>query len=311
MSGRLKASTREIAPTGTTRFHHESGQRRSELVGWLYISPSLLINLVFLLFPVVATLLLAFTTWNGLENPSWTGFANFVDIFASPAFWQALINNGKWTVIFLTVPIALALLAAAALFRARRLRFLQTIFLIPYILPTVLQARIWQGMIFNPESGVFGWLSKHGISIPDPLINTDTSLYGIALVNLWAWWGFLTVIFFAAFRQIDKELLDAARVEGAGFWSQLFRIQIPLIKPTVLFMLIMTFVWSFLIFDYVYVLTDGGPAGSSEVLSTLAYRYGFERFEFGKAAAISAFAGLLGMMAILFYIWLQKRGVER
>ncbi|HXO97477.1 MAG TPA: sugar ABC transporter permease, partial [Chthoniobacterales bacterium] len=212
MSGRLKASTREITPTGTTKFHHESGQRRSELVGWLYISPSLLINSVFLLFPVVATLLLAFTTWNGLEDPSWTGFANFVDIFASPAFWQALINNGKWTVIFLTVPIALALLAAAALFRARRLRFLQTIFLIPYILPTVLQARIWQGMIFNPESGVFGWLSKHGISIPDPLINTDTSLYGIALVNLWAWWGFLTVIFFAAFRQIDKELLDAARV---------------------------------------------------------------------------------------------------
>ena len=116
--------------------------------------------------------------------------------------------------------------------------------------------------------------------------------------------------FFAAFRQIDKELLDAARVEGAGFWSQLLRIQIPLIKPTVLFMLIMTFVWSFLIFDYVYALTDGGPAGSSEVLSTLAYRYGFERFEFGKAAAISAFAGLLGMMAILFYIWLQKRGAE-
>jgi raffinose/stachyose/melibiose transport system permease protein len=311
MSGRLKVSAGQATSAEIKEPAQRAMRSGAELMGWLYITPSLLINLVFLLFPVVATLLLAFTTWNGLENPSWTGFTNFVEIFASLPFWQALVNNGKWTVIFLTVPIGLALVAAAALFQARRLRFLQTIFLIPYILPTVLQARIWQGMIFNPETGVFGWLSKHGISIPDPLINTDTSLYGIALVNLWAWWGFLTVIFLAAFRQIDKELLDAARVEGAGFWSRLFRIQIPLIKPTLLFMLIMTFVWSFLIFDYVYVLTDGGPAGSSEVLSTLAYRYGFERFEFGKAAAISAFAGLLGMVAILFYIWLQKRGVEQ
>ena len=288
-----------------------ASERRRDLSGWFYVGPSLLINCLFLLFPVFATLWMSLTSWNGLESPQWVGAANFLELFASQPFWGAAVNNAKWTVIFLTVPIALALLVAAALLRVRRLGFLQTLFLVPYILPTVVQARVWQGMILNPETGLFGWLGKHGINIPDPLISTTFSLYGIAIVNLWAWWGFLTVIFFAAFRQIDRSLLEAAQVEGAGFWQQLIHIQIPLIKPTVLFMLIMTFVWSFLIFDYVYVLTDGGPAGSSEVLSTLAFRYGFERFEFGKAAAISACAGLLGMLAISFYLWLQKKGFER
>jgi raffinose/stachyose/melibiose transport system permease protein len=281
-----------------------ASERRRDLSGWFYVAPSLLINCLFLLFPVFATLWMSLTSWNGLESPQWVGAANFLEIFASQPFWGAAVNNTKWTVIFLTVPIALALLVAAALLRVRRLGFLQTLFLVPYILPTVVQARVWQGMILNPETGLFGWLGKHGITIPDPLISTTFSLYGIAIVNLWAWWGFLTVIFFAAFRQIDRSLLEAAQVEGADFWQQLIHIQIPLI-------LIMTFVWSFLIFDYVYVLTDGGPAGSSEVLSTLAFRYGFERFEFGKAAAISACAGLLGMLAISFYLWLQKKGFER
>jgi raffinose/stachyose/melibiose transport system permease protein len=288
-----------------------ASERRRDLSGWFYVAPSLLINCLFLLFPVFATLWMSLTSWNGLESPRWVGAANFLELFDSQPFWGAAVNNAKWTVIFLTVPIALALLVAAALLRVRRLGFLQTLFLVPYILPTVVQARVWQGMILNPETGLFGWLGKHGINIPDPLISTTFSLYGIAIVNLWAWWGFLTVIFFAAFRQIDRSLLEAAQVEGADFWQQLIHIQIPLIKPTVLFMLIMTFVWSFLVFDYVYVLTDGGPAGSSEVLSTLAFRYGFERFEFGKAAAISACAGLLGMLAISFYLWLQKKGFER
>ncbi len=279
--------------------------------GWAYVAPSLLINACFLFFPVVATLWMAFTSWNGLEPPVYAGFKNFSELRNQPAFWGALANNVKWTVIFLTIPVALALVVGAALFRHRRLGFLQTVFLVPYILPTVIQARLWQGMIFNPQSGLFGWLGRHGLTIPDPLINTSTSLYGIALVNLWAWWGFLTVIFYAAYRQVDRELLDAARVEGAGFWRQLYYVQIPLIRPTVFFMLIMTTVWSFLVFDYIYVLTDGGPAGSSEVLSTLAFRLGFERFEFGKAAAVSACAGFLGLLAIGLYLWAQRRGVER
>jgi raffinose/stachyose/melibiose transport system permease protein len=281
------------------------------MAGWLYLLPSITLNVLFLLLPVAATLLLAFTSWNGLETPSWVGFANFIEVFANHDFWGALFNNIRWMVLFLTLPIVLALIVAASMAQMKGFSFLQTIFLIPYILPTVVKARIWQGMIFNPETGIVGWLSRHGITLSDPLIHTETSLYGIAAVDMWAWWGFLTVIFFAAMRQVDKELIDASRVEGAGFWMRLLRIQIPLIKPTILFMMIMTVVWSFLTFDYIYVLTDGGPAGSSEVLSTLSYRYGFERFEFGKAAAVSGFAGLIGLLAICLYLWLQKRGYER
>jgi len=281
-----------------------------ELEGWLYVLPSVLLSVSLVLIPVILTFLLGFTSWSGLGLPRWIGFGNFKHLFASSTFWEALFNNVKWTIIFLIVPIFLGLLVSAALLRTVRLRFLQTVFLIPYILPTVIQARLWQGMIFNPESGVFGWLAKHGLKITDPLITTGGSLYGIAIVNIWAWWGFLTVVFFASMRQVDEELLDAARVEGTNFWQEFRYILIPQVRPTLMFMMIMTVVWSFLVFDYVFILTGGGPADSSQVLATLAYQYGFQEFDFGKAASVSAFTGIIGMGVIVLYLWMQRRGFE-
>jgi hypothetical protein len=91
-----------------------ASERRRDLSGWFYVGPSLLINCLFLLFPVFATLWMSLTSWNGLESPQWVGAANFLELFASQPFWGAAVNNAKWTVIFLTVPIALALLVAAA-----------------------------------------------------------------------------------------------------------------------------------------------------------------------------------------------------
>lgn len=285
-------------------------KRYQELEGWLYVLPSLLLSVSLVLVPVVLTFLLGFTSWSGLGLPKWAGVSNFQQLFASSTFWEAFFNNIKWTAIFLTVPMFLGLLVSAALLRVVRLRYLQTLFLIPYILPTVIQSLVWQGMIYNPQSGLFGWLTNHGLSVTDPLITTGGSLYGIAIVNIWAWWGFLTVVFFASMRQVDVELIDAARVEGANFWQEFRYVLVPQVRPTLMFMMVMTVVWSFLVFDYVFILTGGGPADSSQVLATLAYQYGFNEFRFGKAASVSVFTGVIGVGIIGLYLWMQKRGFE-
>jgi raffinose/stachyose/melibiose transport system permease protein len=127
------------------------------------------------------------------------------------------------------------------------------------------------------------------------------------VVDLWHWWGFLAVIFLAALRQVPQEMVEAARLDGAGFFDLMRRILIPAIAPTIKLMMVMTVIWSFLVFDFVYILTQGGPAYSSEVLSTLAYRNAFFEFNIGKAAAVALVIALFGLTATFAYVRLQGR----
>jgi raffinose/stachyose/melibiose transport system permease protein len=165
-------------------------------------------------------------------------------------------------------------------------------------------------MIFNPDAGIIGYLQVFGFHVSDPLSRPSTSLYAVASVDLWHWWGFLCVIFFAAFRQVDVSQIEAARLDGARYFQLMRYVLLPAIRPTIVLMMIMTVIWSFLAFDFVYILTQGGPAYSSEVLSTLSYRYAFYNFTMGPAAAAALVIALFGIVATVFYVRVQQREVQ-
>lgn len=274
----------------------------------LYLIPTLAINLAIILLPAILTIALAFFKWDGISQPVFVGFDNFQALASDRVFWRALTNNIIWTAIFLTIPIGFALLVASMLLLISKGRILlQVIFFLPIIIATVITARVWQGMIFNPVSGIFGWLEQFGIHLTNPLTKTATSLYGVAAVDLWHWWGFLAVIFFAALRQVPAEQIEAARLEGATFFQMLRYVLLPGIKSTIMLMMIMTVIWSFLVFDFVFIMTRGGPAYSSEVLSTMAYRLAFYDLNVGKAAATALVISLFGLVATFFYIRAQAK----
>jgi len=278
----------------------------------LFIVPTLLINVLIILIPAVLTMVLAFYAWDGMSAPRFVGFGNFVTLWNDRIFWPAFQNNIIWTAIFLTVPIAMGLLAATMLLVARRGRtFFQVIYFLPVVIATVITARVWQGMIYNPATGLFGYLQDIGFPIINPLSRPSMALYGVATVDLWHWWGFLCVIFFAALRQVPQEQIEAARIEGATFLQMMRYVLLPGIKPTIILMMIMTVIWSFLVFDFVYILTQGGPAFSSEVLSTMAYRKAFYDLNVGQAAAISMVISLFGLVATYFYIKVQSQEGEQ
>ena len=273
-----------------------------------FLLPALVINVVIILIPALLTIAMAFVEWDGVSTPIFVGLDNFRTIFADPVFFSALLNNIKWTLIFLVIPIAMGLVAGSLLLVVRRGRtFFQIVYFLPVIIATVVVARVWQGMIYNPESGLVGWLKLYGIVLADPLARPPTALYAVATVDLWHWWGFLAVIFFAALRQVDMAQIDAAMLDGAGFLQIMRHVLLPAIRPTITLMMIMTVIWSFLAFDFVYVLTQGGPAYSSEVLSTLSYRYAFYNYTIGPAAAVALVISFFGLIATVFYVRVQQR----
>jgi raffinose/stachyose/melibiose transport system permease protein len=275
---------------------------------WLFALPALLINVCIILIPALLTLMMAFFAWDGVGIPAWAGLANFQHMFGDAVFWSALTNNFIWTAIFLTVPICVALVMAAALLMSPRSRaVVQPIIFLPRILAVAVSGRIFQGMIFSPVTGLVAWLNEHGISIADPLADPDRSLYAVAAVDIWHWWGFLAVVFLAAMRQISIDQIDAARLDGAGFFALLRYVLVPGIRPTLTLMLILTVIWSFQVFEFIFIVTQGGPAYGSEVLATLAYRHAFFEGDVGQAAAAAGVMSLFGLCATAAYLWLQIR----
>jgi raffinose/stachyose/melibiose transport system permease protein len=229
-------------------------------------------------------------------------------MFDDPVFWSSLTNNLVWTLIFLTVPVIMALIMAAALLMAPAGRLVvQCIIFVPRILAVAVIGRIFQGMIFSPVTGVIAWLNEHGFAIADPLADPDRSLFAVAGVDIWHWWGFLAVVFLAAMRQISIDQIEAARLDGAGFFTLMRYVLLPGIRPTLSLMLILTVIWSFQVFEFIYIVTRGGPAYGSEVLATLAYRHAFFEGDIGQAAAVSCVMSLFGLCATAVYIRLQIR----
>ncbi|MDB5523053.1 MAG: sugar-binding protein [Rhizobium sp.] len=278
----------------------------------LYIVPTMIINFVIVLVPALLTVLLAFYNWDGISTPTFAGLDNFRALADDRVFWSALGNNIIWTAVFLIVPIAMGLLAASMLLIVRRgSNFFQIVYFLPVVIATVITARVWQGMIYSPVTGLFGVLKKYGLPIPNPLTQPSISLFGVATVDLWHWWGFLCVIFFAALRQVPQEQIEAARIEGATYFQMMRYVLLPGIRPTITLLMIMTVIWSFLAFDFVYVMTQGGPAFSSELLSTLAYRKAFYDLNVGQAAAAAMVISLFGLVGTFFYVRIQTREGEQ
>jgi len=284
-------------------------KRERTFVYHLLSLPAICLSAVVVLIPAIQTVYSAFTKWNGISSKkTWIGLQNFIELSQDWVFWRAVRNNFIWTLIFLSIPVLIAMVAAVLMARYRvGFKTYQTIYLVPYLLAPTTNAVIWLNIIFSPNAGVVGYLQSLGMDITSPLGNMGTALYGVAAVDIWHYWGYLTVVFLAALRQTPQDQLESARLDGANGWQTFRYIYFPSILPTVLMMMVFIVIYSFMTYDYIYLLTSGGPAHATEVLSTYARSLAFSAFKFGKAAAVSLVMGLFGSVAAFFYTWLSRK----
>lgn len=278
---------------------------------WNYIlvAPALLISVCIIFIPGIMTFVFSFTDWNGLSPEiNFIGFENFLELFDDHVFFRAIRNNVIWALLFITIPVCIGMLAAMLLLTRKKTRSIyQVAFLIPYVLAPSVNAMLWMNVIFSPVSGVISLFRNMGFDIGSPLASMETAIYGCAAVDIWHYWSYLTVIYLAALRQTPTDQVEAARVEGCNGW-QLFRyIYLPNIWSTVSLMFVMIIIGSFTSFDYVKLMTNGGPAHASEVLGTYAYTFAFSNMQVGKAAAVGMFISIFGLIAAIVYTKLSRK----
>ena len=285
---------------------------RRVILPWLFIAPLMFLNLVVILGPSVGSAYFAFTEWSGLGPAKWIGLANFQRMVTDRVYLTAFTNNVKWTLIFLTVPISMGLLGSALVAPLKRFAMAYRVaYFLPYVIASVVNSQIWRN-ILHPTMGIGVWLADHGLKFMGVAFfgNRQTVLYSIAFVDNWHWWGFLVVLYLAAMQAVDRELYEAARIEGANRWQEWRHITLPGIRPTLVFTILMTIIWSFLVFEYVYILTQGGPAHASEVLATEVFNSAFQRFEVGYAAAIGLSMSFIAGLVVAGFLTLRRRGWE-
>mgnify|MGYP000867407552 CR=1 FL=1 len=294
-----------------THIAGKKGRRhfRKKMLPWLFLAPVIILNVLVVTGPTIGTLILSLTDWDGIRPPRFIGLANYAGLVRDPNFYAALINNFKWLALFCTVPIAFGLIVAVVVSRIKRGQMLyRTVYFLPYIVSTVVSAEIWN-LIYNPFFGIDTILSKWGMAHPPMWLgDTHIALFSVALVDGWRYWGFLMVLFLAALHQTDKAQEEAATVEGAGKLQIFWHVILPQMRPTVMLILMLTMIWSFAAFDYVYVMTGGGPGNATELIATYMYKEAMQSQAPGYASTIALAMALFSFIIIAGFGILKKRG---
>lgn len=266
---------------------YERGLRRA-LTFALFLGPSLVGVSVFVLGPILASLGLSFTNWDLLTPPRFVGLANFQRLLADPEFWSALRHTLTFLLGYIPLVMTFGLLVAVALNqRIPGQGVYRAIYFLPVVTAWVALALIWKWLL-NPSYGlVNNFLALFGIQGPAWLLDPNWAMPAVILTSVWKDTGFVMAILLAGLQNIPRELYEAAEMDGASGSQRLWYVTVPLLAPALIFALTVSLINSYQVFDQVYVMTGGGPAGATTVLVERIVKNAFSYSQMGYAAAMS------------------------
>ncbi|WP_448310295.1 carbohydrate ABC transporter permease [Pantoea sp. PGP6] len=286
------------------------------LSGWrnfLYVLPAVLVYAVFLLLPLLASLGISFTEWDGTSLPVFSGVSNYLRMFSDPVFWIALGNNATLMLFYTLLPISIGLLLCSFLYDTRNnseRSVLRILFFLPYIMPMAVLGVVWR-WLYNPAFGPIDQLLR-AIGLPQLAMSWlgdfTWALPAVGLVATWYFFGFCLVLFMAGLQRMDPSLLEAADLDGSSRRQKFMRITLPALRPEVRIALLLTVIASLKAFDLVYVMTQGGPGTSTMVTNIFMYKQGFDLHYFGYASSVAVFSMLIVLgINYLIHLALKER----
>jgi len=288
-------------------------ERRHRLAAFLFVLPALVLLLTITIYPLIRTLALTVMSQELTVSPDieFVGFQNFQKVAADPRFWNAMGNTFYLVfggvVIQLVVGTALALLLNEM---GRSRSIWVSLFLVPVMIAPVVagfQFRVILSDSFGPLNYLIRLISGGQLNGPAWLADSHTALFSIMMTDVWQWTPFMLLIMLAGLQSISVELLEAAEVDGAGYWQRFGQIQVPILLPIIIIGILIRCMDTFKTFDLVYLLTQGGPGNSTETIAYYTYLNGFKFFSMGYTAAM-AFVQLIVIVIISrIFLSIQKR----
>ncbi len=297
----------EAAPPPPPRPRRRA-RTRYGLIVLAFLLPSLLPITLFTLVPMVQAAWISLTEWNLLTPPEWVGFDNYVKLLTDPGTGDIFLHTVYYIVGYLPLVYLGGLAIALALNGALKGRaFLRGVYFLPVVTSWIVVALVWRWLL-NPSNGIVNTaLAWFGIEGPGWWTDPAWAMPSIILASAWKDLGFVMVILLAGLQAIPQELMDAAKVDGAGWWRRLRSITLPLLSPSTFFVVVISLINGFQVFDQVYAMTGGGPGGATQVVVQQIYDL---TFRYGRAGEASALSWLL-FIVILAVTLVQVRGQRR
>ncbi len=290
---------------------------RYDNVGILYVLPAFIYMILFVGYPIVSNFILSFQditvkTLNRPDKP-FVGLDNYISLFQDPVLQKAVINTFVFTVLSLVFQFFFGFLLA--LFFNRKFSFskpVRGLAMIPWMIPVTITALMFKFM-FSSNVGIINQALQalHFISKPiDWLTTPSTAMFALIFTNIWIGIPFNMILLASGLTLVPKELYESASIDGANKVQALFKITFPLLKPTIQSVIILGFIYTFKVFDLVYVMTNGGPVNSTHLLSTYSYKLSFNLFLYSKGATVANILFVILFFVSLVYLKLTYREEE-
>ena len=281
----------------------KANQRR--LAPWLFLAPGVFMFLVYVIFPIFSSMWISFYDWDGIGEATWIGTDNYVELFDDEAFYTSLKNNVIWLVLYMLAVPAGLLIAIFLNQNVVGIRLYKSLFFFPFVISQVVVGLIF-AWFYAPNFGlltqIFAWLGLGDIAI---LADERFVTYGIIAAGLWPQIAYCMILYLTGLNNVSPDQIEAARLDGAKSWRMLWHVIIPQLKPATFIAVVVTIIGALRSFDLVSIMTDGGPYGSSRVLSFYMYEQALSEYGFrmGYGAAIAVILFLIMMVFITGFIW--------
>lgn len=293
------------------RWRPSRSRLEEHFFGWLFILPVVIGVCFFQFYPILVSLYASLTNWTGLNDPSFVGLDNYTRLVTADRFFRLTLRNTAYYTLG-SIPLSIFLALSLALLcnrAARGVYWYRTAFFAPNVTSTVAISLVWF-WLYAPDVGLFNWLlSLVGIEGPNWLTSLTWAMPAVILVGVWQHVGYPMLILLAGLQGIPESLYEAAKLDGAGAIARFRAVTMPLLTPSLFFLLITQFISSFQVFGLIYVMTQGGPANATNVYIHYLYQ---NAFAFGRLGYASAMAWILfALIALMTFVqWnLQKRWV--
>ena len=285
------------------------GRNRLKVAPWLFLAPALLFFMVYVIIPIFQSIWISFYAWDGLGEATWVGLANYVELLDDRRFYTSLWNNILWLTLFmLAVPAGLFI----ALFLNQTvtgMRFYKSLFFFPFVISQVVVGLIFS-WFYNPNFGIVAAVWEFfGASPPSILGDEDLVTYGIIFAGLWPQIAYCMILYLTGLNNVSPDQVEAGRLDNASGWKMLWYVILPQLWPATFLAIVVTVIGALRSFDMIAIMTQGGPYGSSNVLSYFMFEqalseYGF-RMGYGSAIATVLFGIML--IFISFFLWKMYR----
>jgi multiple sugar transport system permease protein len=287
-------------------------KRQDWLAAAIFLAPNMIGLIVFILIPVVAGLLISFTEWDLLSPPEFVGLQNYADLLTDdPLFWHTLKNTVLYSLMVIPGGMIISLgLALALNGKLKGTALYRTIYFLPYVCSGISIALIWR-WIYQPDFGLLNSiLTTAGLPRYGWLTDRNMALFSVAIVAIWQSMGYNMVIFLAGLKGIPSMYYEAAQIDGASPWQVFRRITLPLLTPTLFFVLTISLIASFQVFAFVFVMTEGGPGDATQVYVYYLWENAFTYFKMGYASAMAYILFIIMLVITLLQVRLLGRRVH-